>query len=345
MIGGAKSKKRDKESFDDLHRCLVINAERQSKRDFPHMSIRNGITDGTKMGSAERVGNCFVLLSVMHTYLGKELMATKMKQMTIPMRGFINCLKLYLAYERWVTEPHSRAQVCRSYKLLGELITMIKQCFPRGEGWGRNLPKMHAFAIMPSNIMKFGSANNFSGNIGERALKGIVKDHADKTQRRPDKFAEQCAIREHEKNSIKYVMTDMSNSLGASKSCAPRQNEMIELEGRFTVHISATNNRGIGREEDKIVWHDKEREKMTFKVADLFLFAIRRFSHSHGYTDEFKVTGYTTFKVNNTSSEKTVTYYATEYMNGEKRYDYTMIVFLSDDGLSATSPAMILGFP
>ncbi len=79
---------------------------------------------------------------------------------------------------------------------------------------------------------------------------------------------------------------------------------MIEPQGRFTVHFSATNTRGIGREEDKIVWHDKKREKMTFKVADLFLFATRRFSHSHGYTDEFKVTGYTTFKVNNTSSEK-----------------------------------------
>jgi hypothetical protein len=45
------------------------------------------------------------------------------------------------------------------------------------------------------NILKFGSANNFSGNIGEWALKGVVKDHAEKTQRQPDKFAEQCAIR------------------------------------------------------------------------------------------------------------------------------------------------------
>ncbi len=70
------------------------------------------------------------------------------------------------------------------------------------------------------------------------------------------------------------------------------------------MHFSATNNRGIGKEEDKIVWHDKKRDKITFKVADLFLFAIRRFSHSHRYTDEFKVTGYTTFKVKNTSSEK-----------------------------------------
>ncbi len=108
------------------------------------------------------------------------------------------------------------------------------------------------------------------------------------------------------------------------------------------MHFSATNNRGIGREEDRKVWHDKKREKMTFKVADLFLFAISRFSCSHEYTDEFKVTGYTTRKVNNTSSEKTGTYYATEHMNGKKRYDYAMIDFVSDDGLSATCPAMIL---
>jgi hypothetical protein len=99
-------------------------------------------------------------------------------------------------------------------------------------------------------------------------------------------------------------MTDMSNSIGASKSPDPRRNEMIEPQGRFTVHFSAMNNRGIGQEEDKIVWHDNKREKMTFKVADLFLFAIRRFNHFRGYTEKFKVIGHTTFKVNNNSSEK-----------------------------------------
>ena len=35
-------------------------------------------------------------------------------------------------------------------------------------------------AKMPHNMLKFGSANNFSGNIGGQALKGIVKDHAEK---------------------------------------------------------------------------------------------------------------------------------------------------------------------
>jgi hypothetical protein len=83
---------------------------------------------------------------------------------------------------------------------------------------------------------------------------------------------------------------------------------------------------------------------MQLKVSNLFIFAIGRYSHVNGFTDEFKVTGYTTFKVYNNSSDKSVKYYANEYMNGQKRYDYAMIKFVSDDGTIASCPAMILGF-
>ena len=62
----------DKETFDDLHRCLVRDAQRQSERDFPRMSVRNGITDGTKMCGSERVGNCF---SLFRTQLGQRLIS------------------------------------------------------------------------------------------------------------------------------------------------------------------------------------------------------------------------------------------------------------------------------
>jgi hypothetical protein len=74
LIGGTNSKKKDKESFDDLHRCLVRDAEQQSERDFPCTFMRNGITDVTKMCGSERVGNCFVSLCVMHTHSGQKLM-------------------------------------------------------------------------------------------------------------------------------------------------------------------------------------------------------------------------------------------------------------------------------
>jgi hypothetical protein len=37
------------------------------------MSIRNGITDGTKICGSEKVDNCFVLLCVKHTHSGQKL--------------------------------------------------------------------------------------------------------------------------------------------------------------------------------------------------------------------------------------------------------------------------------
>ncbi len=70
----APIQKKDKESFDDLHPYLVRDAEEQSEKDFPRMSIQNGITDGTKICKSKQVGNCFVLLCVMHTHSGQKLM-------------------------------------------------------------------------------------------------------------------------------------------------------------------------------------------------------------------------------------------------------------------------------
>jgi hypothetical protein len=129
---------------------------------------------------------------------------------------------------------------------------MIQECFPRTDGWGWNLPKMHALSKMPHYMLRFGSANNFSGQIGERALKGIVKDHAARTQRHPANFAEQCAIREFESNAIKYVMTDLSNQLGVSLHNRARSVIKSELRGKFTLTLSETNNRGIGVSQDLV---------------------------------------------------------------------------------------------
>jgi hypothetical protein len=86
LIGGPNSKKKDKESFDDLHRCLARDSEQQSERDFSRMSIQNGITDGAKMYGSEQVGNCFVLLCVMHTHSGQKLMCKEMKDRKISLK-------------------------------------------------------------------------------------------------------------------------------------------------------------------------------------------------------------------------------------------------------------------
>jgi hypothetical protein len=139
-------------------------------------------------------------------------------------------------------------------------------------------------------------------------------------------------------------MTNISSQISISRYPSKNNNEIWESRGRLTVHFCKTNNRRVGVREGKVLWHNSKRENTKLRVLDLFIFAIRRYSHVHGFTDEFKVTGYTTFKVNDKSSDNSVKYYANECMSGKKRYDYAMIEFVSDDGIIATCPAMILGF-
>jgi hypothetical protein len=139
-------------------------------------------------------------------------------------------------------------------------------------------------------------------------------------------------------------MTDILSHIGVSSHSSKTNNEMWESSRRCTIHFFQTDNRGVGIGEDKVFWHDSEREKMQSKVSDLVIFFIWRYSHVNGFTDEFKVTGYTTFKVYDNASDNLVKYYVNEYMNGQKRYDYAMIEFVSDDGTIALCPVIILGF-
>jgi hypothetical protein len=96
---------------------------------------------------------------------------------------------------------------------------------------------------------------------------------------------------------LKYVMTDLDDQLGVRKSGVKENPEKSKFRGRFKLSLSKTNNREIGESDDKVSWHNKKRDRMKVLVADLFVFAIRRYSRAHGYTNEFKVTGYTTYMI------------------------------------------------
>jgi hypothetical protein len=221
---------------------------------------------------------------------------------------------------RTVGEYHSRREVQKSEKLLGDLISLIKQCFLQTDGNGWNLPKMHALAKMPKNMLKFGTANNFCGQIGERALKGIVKDQAQLTQRRPDSFAQQCALREYETNILRYVMTEIGVLLGFSTITLPESKDVVCPKGKFTLKMSTTNISGMGVFPDEVMWHCAKRERLHCGVSDLLKFSLRGHSHINGYSDSYKVTGYTSLRIICRNTVKKVIYYATELMNGNRRY-------------------------
>jgi len=110
---------------------------------------------------------------------------------------------------------------------------------------------------MPDTVLKFGSANNFSGQIGERALKGIVKDHASRTQRRADSFAQQCAQREYESNVVRFVMADIHQNSGLATESSSHCRK--SFSGCFRLSINRTNARGVSTENDMVTWADTKK--------------------------------------------------------------------------------------
>ena len=209
LIGRGDSKQKEKESFDTLHQMLLVDAGRQSERDFPRMSLRNGALDGTKLTATERIGILFILLCVTYTATGVELLKPGWNNNNITAKEFRNCIKLQLGFEKWVDRTNSRVQVIHAEPLLESLIDAIKHCFPREEGNGWGLPKIHSLGCMLYYMMKFGKAKNFSGQMGERALKKVVKDPAENTKHRANKLDEQCAQRVFETEALEWAYEDI----------------------------------------------------------------------------------------------------------------------------------------
>ena len=55
---------KDRDEIDHQHIIIFNLINRQSERDFPRRSMRNGLIDGTKCQSSERKGNLFILICI-----------------------------------------------------------------------------------------------------------------------------------------------------------------------------------------------------------------------------------------------------------------------------------------
>jgi hypothetical protein len=214
IISSGKNKRRTLNSLDILHQNLVHHKSLQSEQDIPKTLDCNGVTDGTKMSASERVGNMFLLLCALHTEQGKEIFADGCKQSRVSLDHMRQCIKLQLGFEKWVNDSNTKEEVARATLLVADLITCIKTSFPRAGGNLWCIPQMHSLSKMIHYMQNFGKAKNFSGQVGERVLKSIVKDHAKKTQRPPNVFASQCADREYESFVFEYAYNNLTALLG-----------------------------------------------------------------------------------------------------------------------------------
>ena len=343
IIGSGGSKQLHLHRLDTLHQNMVRDALMQSEKDMPRMSDRNGVTDGTKMSVSERVGNIFILLCAMHTMDGKQLFHDGCHMSGIRYEDMKECLKLQLGFEVWVNQSNTICDVEKATALVGELITLIKRSFPRTDGNGWCIPKIHSLAKMIHYMQQFGKAKNFCGQVGERVLKSVVKNHAQQTQRRVNVFATQCADRQFESAVLNHAYIDMEHTM--TGSIVTRYSDTpyhVQCKGKHTIVFDQCD--ALGRGDYNVTWADKLFRGDPHATV---LYALRTHAIAHNWKDSFLVHGYTSARITLEGRNKPVLFYAHTEMYGFKRNHFCMVEFSDGDGESRTTqlcPAQIISF-
>ena len=104
--------------------------------------------------------------------------------------------------EKWFHETNTKDEVRRARTLVGDVITMIKETFPRKSGNGWNLPKVHGLTKFTHHMCRYGSAINFFGGIGEHNHVSFVKKTGRNTRKRIGSFVSQLSKRYYESHIL-----------------------------------------------------------------------------------------------------------------------------------------------
>ena len=346
IIASGKNKQMSLHLLDTLHHNMVHDALLQSERDMPRMSDRNGVTDGTKMSASERVGNIFILLCAMHSADGEMLFVDGCNEADVSFEAMKYCLKLQLSFERWVNDSNSIVDVQCALTLVAELIQLIQKCFPRTHGNGWCIPKIHSLSKMLHYVQQFGKAKNFCGQVGERVLKTVVKNHAQQTQRRINVFASQCADRQFEASVYKYAYDDISHYVTGKyvKQYPAASEDSIQCRGKYSMLCTKPDKRGRG--DVQVTWADTAHNGKVH-IHDIVHHALRTHAFANEWTDEFTIDGYTSVRIILPDREEPTLFHANPKVYGNDRYHFCMIHFSDGDGdLGERNycPARILSF-
>ena len=341
MVGPNKSNQQVKNEIDMLHQTMVLDSMRQSERDEPRKSHRAGLCDGTRVTAMERLGNLHELLVMSYTTTGYNLIMPTLKKHRIRMGKWRDCIKLQLSFDKWVHDHNPINDVQNAQPIVSKMIGRIKECFPRNTGNGWNIPKMHILSRMIPNMLRFGAAEVFSGQHGERFLMSAVKDVATNTRKQAPTYVQEIASRVWERGIINTAYhRGVEPYLNDEVHVTPPKIDTVS--GEFTLSC-AINARGQGQYIVK--WKNPNRQKYHIPINPLFQLGIGRYLVGQECNSNFSIKGYTTYHKTFGDNDKVTVFQANTRYYGKQRYDWCLVQYDGDnDTEDLIYASKILGF-
>ncbi len=368
MFGESKPAKRARTTLDKLHQQINADIAHSSDRDFPRGSVRNGIVDGTKCQSEERVGNLFRMLCMAHTKKGRDALKMIWDKYDIDRNEWCDYIKDYLSMEQWFHASNPKEEVRRSRRRIGMILRKMQRLFPRTAGNGYNFPKHHGMTKMQSYMLLFGSAMNFYGGPGESAHKFFVKQPGYNTQRRVSEFAKQVANRIYEtmvlniakdaldrSGDFELVGGNIANDIhtnGGQTTCTLAGRYELTIDSLDTDECS-TADVDNGTSTVKWMWDNKAKTaSRRYGLNEDFLRVVYRevaVRVSEGKMNlPCTVEGFTEMSTLGTDEEDgsdvNTIYYAHPNFQGKPWYDWGYVQYEVGDDDQAYFPSLIMGY-
>ena len=344
LISGGKCR----EELDAQHIRMSSTIRRQSERDFPRGSVRNGLIDSTRCQSSERKGNFFLLMCIAHTADGELVLRHELGYSPGEWKKWLEFLHLYLAMEEWFHDSRPKDEVRNARGGIAAVIDSLQDFFPRKyDSHGYNIPKLHGLTKVQSYMSLFGSVINFYGGPGEASHKSFVKAPGGKTQRRVGEFASQTAGQLYNMMAVRMATKYVDIRLPRDKfrdECVNDSNSQFPLNkvsGKYVVEIFPDKRKVVNSNNEGVMMHGLH--PTLLEVIERIALMDTNWNGNISYS----FTGYTHASIVGSDGES-ISFNAHPFYHGATWHDWTYVHYVieGEDGNNVEKfyPSKILGF-
>lgn len=355
------SSKRDRERLDMLVRQISTYLGRQSERDFPRRTRRAHFADASRLTGTERRGAVLCLAIVLHTDYGKELFKPYLRKAKITVAHCQNAIVNILCYGKWLLQPNEAGEVISVRESVNRVFDQLFRAFPREDGDGWNIPKIHAAMMMWRQVFEDGNGDGINSCHGERFHKDVTNGAAKLTRKQSESLVKELSDRlweyitmdeatlrlapkllisnENTSNSDNGIDANEDipttttrkerNYISPENKCnTPNCEALVSGEYSFTMSKMKSNSPTV-----ETKWVEKHKHSSGKPGASNVLqYTIKKHAEKHGWNkDELKMKGFTTMKKIDITTGKEVLYRCDPCFMGRKWCDWALFSFKTDN--------------